>query len=103
MKRSEIFVESFLDGFTMAGLRTRLRRPGAPTQVFADPDDCSTPLPIVFEVLESGSFALTVKTEASLSEVPETALHAMMELIQQEEERRHDHRGAGEAVQGASR
>jgi hypothetical protein len=33
------FFEAFLEGFTGGGLFTRLRQPGAPTQVFADEDD----------------------------------------------------------------
>jgi hypothetical protein len=46
MRPSRIILSSFLDGFTMAGLFTRLPRPGAATQVFADPqpeDSVSTP------------------------------------------------------------
>ena len=31
-----IFGASFLDGFSLAGFLTPLKRPGAPTQVFAD-------------------------------------------------------------------
>lgn len=37
MKSPKAWFAAFLDGFTMAGLFTRLRRPGAPTQLFADP------------------------------------------------------------------
>jgi hypothetical protein len=33
-----IFGSAFLDGFTMAGFLGPLRRPGAPTQLFADPE-----------------------------------------------------------------
>lgn len=46
MRTSRIILSSFLDGFTVAGVFTRLRRPGAATQVFADPqpeDSVSTP------------------------------------------------------------
>jgi hypothetical protein len=35
---ANILLSSFLDGFTGGSLVTRLRRPGAPTQVFADED-----------------------------------------------------------------
>jgi hypothetical protein len=35
MKPASIFLESFLDGFGMAGFGTKLRRPGAPTRLFA--------------------------------------------------------------------
>jgi hypothetical protein len=38
MRPSEIFTASFFDGFTMAGLSGKLRRPGSPTQLFADPE-----------------------------------------------------------------
>jgi len=31
---TRIFVESFLDGFSFAGLFMKLSRPGAPTEVF---------------------------------------------------------------------
>jgi len=35
MRRSTVFGLAFLDGFSFAGLFMPLRRPGAPTQVFA--------------------------------------------------------------------
>jgi hypothetical protein len=38
MKTANIFLESFLDGFGMAGFGTRLKRPGAPTRLFAAED-----------------------------------------------------------------
>ena len=37
MTKREICVRAFLDGFSGAGLYDKLRRPGAPTQGFADP------------------------------------------------------------------
>ena len=37
MTRLAIFWSSFFDGFSGGGLFVRLRRPGAPTQAFADP------------------------------------------------------------------
>jgi hypothetical protein len=36
MRRSAIFLDSFLDGFTLAGFLRPLRRPGAATRLFAE-------------------------------------------------------------------
>ncbi len=35
MRKSDVFVDSFLDGFTMAGFLDRLHRPGSATSLFA--------------------------------------------------------------------
>jgi hypothetical protein len=35
---ASIFAIAFLDGFSLAGFFRPLRRPGAPTQLFADPE-----------------------------------------------------------------
>ena len=37
-KNLAIFGAAFLDGFSLAGFLAPLRRPGAPTQLFADPE-----------------------------------------------------------------
>ena len=39
MRRSTVFFESFLDGFTLRGLPTKLERPGAATQLFASSEN----------------------------------------------------------------
>jgi negative regulator of replication initiation len=39
MKAASIFLESFLDGLGIAGFGPKLRRPGAPTRLFAAEDD----------------------------------------------------------------
>jgi len=38
-----IFAAAFLDGFSMAGLFSQLKRPGAPTQVFAHSPEAIQP------------------------------------------------------------
>ncbi len=37
MRKSAIFLDSFLDGFTLAGFLRPLRRPSAATRLFAEP------------------------------------------------------------------
>ncbi len=39
MKERQVLGESFLDGFGVAGLRQRLRRPGAPDWLFASEEE----------------------------------------------------------------
>jgi hypothetical protein len=48
MRRSAVFLDSFLDGFTLAGFLRPLQRPGAATQMFAD-DDASADVDPVLE------------------------------------------------------
>ena len=52
MRRTEIMLESFLDGITGAGLFGRLRRPGAPKYLI-DPRGLK-------EYKESGEYAATL-------------------------------------------
>jgi hypothetical protein len=48
------FFEGFLDGFTGGGLFTKLRRPGAATQVFADESEEQSQPPTSSLQLQSG-------------------------------------------------
>jgi len=55
MRRSAVFFDAFLDGFTMAGFSKQLRRPGAPTQVFEDKLDERQNVPAYEQTAEVSS------------------------------------------------
>jgi hypothetical protein len=78
-----IFVDSFLDGFTGAGLFGRLRRPGAPIE-FVD----SRP---VIEVIASGEFDTNVRRfDATLDEMHERERKAReIDMLRAAEHERH--------------
>jgi hypothetical protein len=83
MKNRTIFWESFLDGFTMAGFLGRLERPGAPTALCA-PSQTTLRLPLSEEGAKSCDFVI----EGDLGRVSEESLHAVMELLQREDDAR---------------
>jgi hypothetical protein len=59
-KALSIFGASFLDGFSLAGFLTPLRRPGAPTRVFAEE-------PIVSSAFEASPANGVTKEELELA------------------------------------
>jgi hypothetical protein len=83
MKNRTIFKESFLDGFTMAGFLWRLEQPGAPTALCA-PAHTTLRLPTAPE--GAGSQELVV--DGDLGSVTEESLHAVMDLLQREDDAR---------------
>ena len=97
-----VFGESFLDGFSMAGFLSRLRRPEEATQLLA-PDPLQTPpgLHLTFEV--ESAHPGGVRVDGNLGSVPEQALHAMMDMLKKEDEQRRKSRTLSEkALHGAS-
>jgi hypothetical protein len=99
MKNRTIFWESFLDGFTMAGFLGRLEQPGAPTALCA-PSQTTLRLSLSEESAKSGDFVV----EGDLGSVSEESLHAVMELLQREDEARKRLRRSTEgAVHAAAR
>ncbi len=100
MRLSTVLSESFFDGFTLAGFFTKLRRPGAATQMFASkPADWQS---LTFEPAPSRSGG--VEVAGDLRAVPENVLRTMITLLTREDEERKLSREASEkAGYGASR
>ncbi|HZL28418.1 MAG TPA: hypothetical protein VFC39_17985 [Acidobacteriaceae bacterium] len=101
MRLPVVFGESFLNGFTMAGFLTRLRRPGEPTLLFAPAYEQSGQwLPVVFRPGTTQSDG--VRVAGDLRGIPAHALHAMMEVLKREDEERKTSLSE-KAMHGASR
>lgn len=86
MKLRAIFTESFLDGFTLAGFMTRLRRPGEVTRLLEPPVERVGWTPWVFE-MGAGENA-EVAVSGDLHKVPEPALRKMMAMLEGENKQR---------------
>jgi len=88
MRKSTIFADSFMDGFTMAGLFNWLRLPGSANRVFAP--RVASPETSWQELIfaPASSRGEEVNVAGNLRGVPASALRAMMALLQKEEEER---------------
>ncbi len=88
MRRSAVFFDAFLDGFTMAGLFGRLRRPGAPTTLFGlEPLTAGAVWPaLTFEPARAKSTGVSVAGD--LRAVPDDALRVMIDLLKREDDSR---------------
>jgi uncharacterized protein YbbC (DUF1343 family) len=66
-KALSIFGASFLDGFSLAGFLTPLRRPGAPTRVFAEEPIVSSKeeLELAGKVFQRAGFEVQLKRATS--------------------------------------
>jgi hypothetical protein len=104
MRRSAIFWESFLDGFTMTGFFNRLRMPGAPTVLFEPEAPASSRPwpPLTFEPERSNADQVAVA--GNLKAVPQGALRVMIELLEREDaSRQHPKARPNEADYASSR
>jgi len=96
MRRSTVFLDSFLDGFTMAGFMTRLRQPGSATGIVA-------PEPgLRVTVATTSSRPDEVVVTGELATAPQSALAAMMGLLRKEQERRAAQYPPDKALHGAA-
>jgi hypothetical protein len=104
MRRSAVFFDAFLDGFTMAGFFGRLRIPGAPYVLFEA--EVSSPSPgwpaLVFE--RGRTNAATVEVAGDLRAIPDDALRVMIDVLKREEDtRKTSGSGVGQAGYASSR
>jgi hypothetical protein len=92
--------ESFLDGFTMAGFMNRIDQPGSATPLCA-PTPMKLSLPVLFERAMANADGAG---EVLLNKISEETLHAMMDLLQREDEARKRSRNLPEgALHGITR
>jgi hypothetical protein len=88
MRRSAVFFDAFLDGFTMAGFVNRLRQPGAATHLFAPSSMSSVPGWAAVSSESGLAPAGEILSADTLRSVPDATLHRIMELVKREEEAR---------------
>jgi hypothetical protein len=78
---ANIFVDAFLDGFTGGSLLTRLEEPGAPTQVFPDPEPEASSVPAHLWSLIHDQFALVALEEIFVKELGEQSAPSVSTAI----------------------
>lgn len=88
MRKSTIFADAFMDGFTMAGFFNWLKLPGSANRIFAPPAASQETGWQELTFVPASSKGEEVDVAGNLRVVPVSALRAMMALLQKEEEER---------------